>query len=142
MVRPYYTVSLTGKNDHRDADHSDTETLMITGAHSILYSNQPKADREFLKNIMGLPHVDVGGGWLIFGLPPAELAVHPAEVSGKQEFYFICDDVEAFTSEMQKHSVTCSAIHEEPWGKLVDITLPGGGQLGVYQALHERPASN
>ncbi len=112
---------------------------MITGAHSILYSNDPVADRNFLKDVIGFPHVDVGGGWLIFKLPPSELAVHPSEYSGKQEFYLICDDIDIFVDEMNAKNIPCSTVHEELWGRLVDITLPGGGLLGVYQASHDGP---
>jgi len=112
---------------------------MIKGAHSILYSNKPEEDRRFLRDIIGFPSVDVGGGWLIFSLPPSELAVHPAESSGKQEFYLMCENITEFISVMEKNSIKCSEIHEEPWGRLIDITLPGGGLLGVYQALHESP---
>lgn len=112
---------------------------MITGAHAILYSTDPDADRDFLKDVLGLPHVDVGGGWLIFGLPPSEIAVHPAEDGGKQELYFLVDDVTAFIAAMGKHRLQTSAIHEERWGRLTELTLPGGGKIGVYEAKHARP---
>lgn len=112
---------------------------MIIGAHSILYSADPDADRDFLKNTLKFPNVDVGGGWLIFGLPPSEVAVHPANNSGKQELYLMCENIEKFVQWMSEIDIPCTAIHEEPWGRLVDITLPGGGLLGVYQALHESP---
>ncbi len=112
---------------------------MIIGAHSIIYSADPDADREFLKNVLQFPNVDVGGGWLIFGLPPSEIAIHPAESSGKQEMYLMCEDIERFVTWMHEIEVDCTPVHEEPWGRLVEITLPGGGKLGVYQALHESP---
>jgi hypothetical protein len=112
---------------------------MIIGAHAIIYSANAEADRAFFRDVLEFPHVDVGGGWLIFGLPPSEAAFHPAEKSGKQEFYLICEDIGAFIARMDELKVPCTAIHEEPWGSLVDITLPGGGALGVYQARHERP---
>jgi hypothetical protein len=70
--------------------------LMITGAHSIIFSTNPEADRAFLRDVLELPHVDVGGGWLIFGLPPAEVAVHPSKSNNVHELYFMCDDIEAF----------------------------------------------
>ena len=78
---------------------------MITGAHSIIYSRKPEADRAFLRDVLGMPHVDVGGGWLIFGLPPAEVAVHPSESNGVHEFYLMCADLEAFLAEMKSHRV-------------------------------------
>lgn len=112
---------------------------MLIGAHSIIYSRDAEADRVFFRDVLRMPHVDVHGGWLIFGLPPAELAVHPAEENDHHEFYLICDDIEAFIAEMRERNVPCSEIHAQPWGLLTQITLPGGGKLGVYQPRHARP---
>jgi len=112
---------------------------MITGAHAILYSKDPDADRAFLRDVLGLPHVDVGGGWLIFGLPPSEVAVHPAEASGRHELYFMCEDVGAFVREMTARNVACGPVTDLRWGLLTEIVLPGGGKLGVYQPRHARP---
>jgi hypothetical protein len=112
---------------------------MITGAHSILYSTDPSADRLFLREVLKLPHVDAGEGWLIFGLPPAELAVHPAERNDTQELFLICDDIRGFLQEMARHNIPCSPIQNQNWGQLTSITLPGGGKLGVYQPSHPRP---
>ena len=112
---------------------------MITGAHAILYSADPDADRAFLKDVLKLPNVDTGGGWLIFGLPPSEIAIHPAEKSGVQELYFLVDDVKAFIAEMGKRKLKTSGIHEERWGSITELTLPGGGKIGVYQPKHQRP---
>jgi hypothetical protein len=112
---------------------------MIVGAHSILYSLRPEADRAFLRDVLKLPHVDVGGGWLIFGLPPAEVAVHPSEENDVHEFYLMCDDVRAFVGEMQGRGVECAEVQSMGWGLLTQVTLPGGGKLGVYQARHARP---
>src|SRR5438128_12625179 len=109
---------------------------MIIGAHSIVYSKKPEADRAFLRDVLELPNVDVGGGWLIFGLPPGEVAVHPSDENDVHEFYLMCDDVKAFSDRMKKAKVACSSIHEERWGSLVHITLPGGGKLGIYQPKH------
>ena len=111
---------------------------MINGAHTVLYSTDAEADRAFLRDVLGFPHVDVGGGWLVFGLPPSEVAVHPAQTSGKHELYFLCDDVEAFIAQMQERGVATRPIQEERWGRVTVITLPGGGEIGVYQPLHER----
>src|SRR5437016_6017186 len=105
---------------------------MIIGAHSIVYSTKPEADRAFLRDVLQLPNVDVGGGWLIFGLPPAEVAVHPSDKNNVHELYLMCDDVQAFIAQMKNHNITCSAIENMPWGALTHITLPGGGKLGVY----------
>lgn len=112
---------------------------MITGAHAIIYSTKPDADRNFLRDAIGLPHVDVGHGWLIFGLPPSEIAVHPADKNGAHELYFMCNDIEAFVSEMKTHDIDCGPVQNQGWGLLTQITLPGGGLMGVYQPRHARP---
>ena len=112
---------------------------MIIGAHSIIFSKSPEADRAFLRDVLGLTHVDVGGGWLIFGLPPAELAVYPSDSNGAHGFYLLCDDVEAFVADMQARGVSCSPVQQPRWGKVTEVTLPGGGQLGVYEPHHARP---
>jgi hypothetical protein len=112
---------------------------MITGAHSIIYSRDPEADRAFLRDVLGLTHVDVGDGWLIFGLPPAEVAVHPSENNDVHEFFLMCDDILEFTKTMAARSVSCGLIRHLGWGLLVQLTLPGGGQLSVYEPRHARP---
>ena len=114
---------------------------MITGAHSIIYSKNPQADRGFLKDVLGLPHVDVGDGWLIFGLPPAEVAVHPSEKNDVHELYLMCTDVDAFVGAVGAHGLRCSPIQNMGWGRLTQVSLPGGGRLGVYQPRHARPKS-
>jgi hypothetical protein len=113
---------------------------MIIGAHSIIYSKNPDADRAFLKDVLKLTNVDVGHGWLIFGLPPAEVAVHPSDENEGHEFYLMCDDIEAFTAEMKKNGIGCTPVDDQGWGLLSRLTLPGGGELGVYQPRHARPA--
>jgi len=112
---------------------------MLIGAHAIISSRKPEADRAFLRDVLGLPHVDVGGGWLIFGLPPAELAVHPSKKNDVHEFYFMCEDVGDFVAAMKKRRVRCSAIQNLGWGMRTQVTLPGGGKVGVYQPRHARP---
>ena len=112
---------------------------MIIGAHSIIYSTKPDADRALLRDVFKLPHVDVGEGWLIFGLPPAEVVVHPSEKNNVHEFYLMCDDIETFVTEMRKRGVVCGPVHDEGWGLLTQMMLPGGGKLGVYQPRHARP---
>ena len=112
---------------------------MINGAHAIIYSTDSEADRVFLRDVLKLTHVDVGHGWLIFGLPPAEVAVHPGEKNDVHEFFLMCDDIEAFIAEMRIHKIACDAIDDQGWGLLSRLTLPGGGKLGVYQARHARP---
>jgi hypothetical protein len=112
---------------------------MIQGAHVILYSNDPQADREFLRDLLRTPAADAGGGWMIYALPPAEIAVHPGQENGTHELYFMCDDIHAFVNEMTKRGVPNSPVQEERWGSLTRITLPGGGKLGVYQPKHASP---
>jgi len=112
---------------------------MIIGAHSIIYSTRPEADRAFLRDIIGLSHVDVGDGWLIFGLPPSEVAVHPSQENDVHEFYLMCDDIERLIAELGRHNVVCSAPQSLGWGVRTEMTLPGGGKLSVYQPRHARP---
>ena len=89
---------------------------MIIGAHAIIYSTNADADRAFLRDTFGFPHVDVGGGWLIFGLPPAEVAVHPAEKDSVQEFYLMCDDIDALIAEMRARNVACEPVQNQVLG--------------------------
>src|SRR5215210_4635114 len=107
--------------------------MLINGAHAILYSSNADADRAFLKDVFALPNVDVGRGWLIFALPPSEVAVHPAEGNERHELYFMTDDVHAFVKEMADRGIACSAPQDQGWGVLTDLSLPGGGRIGVYQ---------
>src|SRR5215470_3429854 len=113
---------------------------MLIGAHSIIYSRDPDEDRAFLRDVLKLPSVDVGGGWLIFGLPPAEVAVHPSDKNDVHEFYLMCDDMEALIAELEKRGIACAVVRDEGWGLLTRVTLPGGGKLGLYQPRHARPA--
>jgi len=112
---------------------------MIIGAHSIIYSKAPQADRVFLQRVLELPSVDVGEGWLIFGLPPAEVAVHPSDENDVHELYLMCDDVEAFVEAMSRRNIRCSPVLNQGWGLLTHVMLPGGGKVGVYQPRHARP---
>lgn len=115
------------------------EVARISGAHSIIYSTNPEADRAFLRDVLRLTHIDLGDGWLIFGLPPAEVAVHPADSNGVHELYLMCDDIEALVSEMRKRGTACTPVQDRGWGTLTQVTLPGGGSLGIYQPRHARP---
>ena len=113
---------------------------LINGAHSIIYSSNAEADRALLRDVLGLPNVDVGQGWLIFALPPGEVAVHPSEKDDFHELYLMTDDIRAFVDAMKKRDVICSEPNDQGWGILSELTLPGGGKLGVYQPRHARPA--
>lgn len=109
---------------------------MISGAHVILYSRDAEADRAFFRDVLGFRFVDAGHGWLIFELPPAEAAFHPAETGGRHELYLMCDDLEAEMTALRGKGVECSAVHEERWGSITRIRLPGGGELGLYEPKH------
>jgi catechol 2,3-dioxygenase-like lactoylglutathione lyase family enzyme len=109
---------------------------MITGAHVILYSADADADREFLREVLGFPYVDAGHGWLIFALPPAEAAVHPADPAAGHELYLMCDDLDATMVELAARGVAFGELTEQRWGRLTSIRLPGGSDLGLYQPSH------
>ena len=109
---------------------------MIFGAHAIIYSKDAEADRNFLRDVLGFSSVDAGHGWLIFALPPAEAAVHPAQENDRHELYLVCDDLKAEISALQGKGIQCSKVHEERWGSITRIRLPGGGQVGLYQPKH------
>ena len=112
---------------------------MISGAHVTIYTKDPAADRTFFRDVLGLRSVDAGHGWLIFGLPPAEAAFHPAEENGRHEFYLMCDDLQAEMSGLRERGVQCGEVHEERWGSITTLQLPGGGKVGLYQPKHPRP---
>ena len=110
---------------------------MIIGAHAIIYSRDAEADRAFIRDVLGFDSVDAGGGWLIFALPPSEVAVHPDDMGGRHELYLVCDDIEATVSElMQKGVQIKNPVADLRFGRLVSIQLPGGGELGVYEPKH------
>jgi catechol 2,3-dioxygenase-like lactoylglutathione lyase family enzyme len=115
---------------------------VIGGAHVVIYSADAEADRAFFRDVLEYPFVDAGHGWLIFALPPAELAIHSAEVDGGQELFLMCDDIEAFSERMSERDIACSDVQIERWGLLTRLTLPGGGVLGVYQPTHASPLNS
>lgn len=111
---------------------------MINAAHIIIYSTNAEADRNFIRDVLGLADVDAGGGWLIFKLPPAEIAVHPTDAVGKHEFYFMCDDIEKTLMELTAKGVTISEpISDQRWGRLASIKLPSGTDLSIYEPRHQ-----
>lgn len=115
---------------------------IVNGAHVILYSQDADADRAFFRDVLGFPAVDAGHGWLIFALPPAEAAFHPAPpgpegaAGDHASFYLMCDDLEATVRTLQARGVLCTPSVRERWGLLTSIVLPGGGRLGLYQPRH------
>jgi catechol 2,3-dioxygenase-like lactoylglutathione lyase family enzyme len=111
---------------------------VITGSHVIVYSRDVEADRAFFRDVLKYPHVDAGGGWLIFKLPPAEVAVHPVEGESSHELYLMCDDVTTTIADLAAHGVACSEVTDQGWGLLTHLVLPGGGELGLYEPRHPR----
>lgn len=110
---------------------------LISGTHVLIYSRDAEADRAFFKDVLGLDSVDSGGGWLIFALPPSELAVHPTDEADYHELYLLCDDIEATAKELERKGVLLTRpFGEERWGRVTRITLPGGGLVGLYQPKH------
>jgi len=112
---------------------------MIFGAHVIVYSRDATADRAFFGDVLGFSSVDAGHDWLIFALPPAEAAVHPAEANVGHELYFMSDDLRAEMAALGEKGIRCSQVEEARWGSVTKIRLPGGSEVGLYQPKHPSP---
>lgn len=112
---------------------------MINGVHVVVYSKDAEADKAFLRDVLDLRSVDAGHGWLIFGLPPAEAAVHPSEENDRHELYLMCSDLAGEIASLRAKDVKCEAITEARWGSVTKIRLPGGGMVGLYEPKHPRP---
>jgi catechol 2,3-dioxygenase-like lactoylglutathione lyase family enzyme len=127
---------------------------MINGAHIVLYTNDPEADRAFFRDVLKLSSVDAGHGWLIFALPPAEAAFHGFDKNGLEhneavpndakqnehhELFLMCDDIAATLRDLKSQHVPVSDLSEQRWGRLANLTLPGGSKLGIYQPKHPSP---
>jgi predicted enzyme related to lactoylglutathione lyase len=120
--------------------------IMINGAHFLLYSKDPEADRAFLRDVLEFRSVDAGRGWLIFALPPAEIAIHPIDEDAPQpiadgqvvgvSLYLMCDDLDATIKSLEARNVLCSEVNEAPWGIVTTFRLPSGGEIGLYQPTH------
>jgi catechol 2,3-dioxygenase-like lactoylglutathione lyase family enzyme len=110
---------------------------VISGAHMLIYSRDAEADRAFVRDVLGLKAIDSGGGWLIFALPPSELAIHSAEESGRHEVFLLCDDLKATARELERKGARLTRpFRVERWGRVTSLRLPGGGELGLYQPTH------
>jgi hypothetical protein len=139
MICTIFSKSLerrTGKNETVH-DQEEGKGNMINGAHIILYSTDAEADRVFIRDVLGFTGVDAGDGWLIFKLPPAEIAVHPIDGPVKHEFYLMCEDIEKTLAKLTAKGVTISnAVSDQGWGLLASIMLPSGSELSIYQPRH------
>ena len=112
----------------------------ITGVHALIFTERADELRAFLRDVLGFPAVDAGGGWLIFALPPAELAAHPTEGAGHRELYLMCDDIEATVEQLKSKGVEFTGpISDEGFGLLTALRLPDGGELGLYEPRHPLP---
>ena len=112
---------------------------LINGAHIVIYTKDPEADRAFFRDVLKFSSVDAGHGWLIFAMPPVEAAFHDSEKNGQHELYLMCDDIAATLKDLKSKNVKVSDVNEQRWGKLATFTLPGGGKIGIYQAKHPSP---
>jgi catechol 2,3-dioxygenase-like lactoylglutathione lyase family enzyme len=113
---------------------------MITGAHAIVFTRDPEGMRAFVRDVLGFASVDAGGGWLIFQLPPAELAAHPSGDHERHELYLMCDDIEATMEELRQKGVEFTRpVTDEGWGLLTAFSVPGGGELALYEPRHPSP---
>ena len=110
--------------------------MAIIGLHALIYSKKDEATRAFFRDVLGFPSVDAGRGWLIFAAPPAELAIHPGEDREYHELYLMCDDIDATIAELKRKGVTTRGIQDEPWGRVTQIRLPSGDELGLYEPKH------
>jgi len=148
-VRYVPVLILKAARDSVKPNHAirDVHSAMIFGAHILFYSKNADADRTFFRDVLGLQSVDVGHGWLIFSMPPAEAAVHPAEAEFTQThaghqllgavLYLMCDNLQAEIEVLKKKNVQCTEIQEAPWGASTTIPLPSGSALGLYQPRHQ-----
>jgi catechol 2,3-dioxygenase-like lactoylglutathione lyase family enzyme len=115
---------------------------LITGVHAIIFTRDAEADRAFFRDVLGLPSVDAGGGWLIFALPPTELAAHPSDGDAHHELYLMCEDVRATVEELRGKGVEFTKeISDEGFGLMTALRLPGGGELALYEPRHPSPLS-
>jgi catechol 2,3-dioxygenase-like lactoylglutathione lyase family enzyme len=113
--------------------------MLINGAHIVIYTKHPEADRAFFRDVLKFPFVDAGHGWLIFAMPPLEAAFHDSEKNDQHELYLMCEDIAAVLKDLKSKNVQVSDVSEQRWGKLATFTLPGGGKIGVYQPNHPSP---
>src|SRR3984893_142121 len=113
---------------------------MITGMHAIVFSAEAEKVRAFFSDVLGMSSADAGGGWLIFALPPAELAVHPADGETRHELYLMCDDIQATLADLRGKGVEMAReVSDQGWGRLAAIRLPEGSEFPIYEPRHSSP---
>ena len=112
---------------------------MINGAHVVIYTKDPEADRAFFRDVLKFSAVDAGHGWLIFAMPPCEAAFHEAESNDRQELFLMCDDLAEIVKDLKSKKVKISDVSEQRWGKVAKLALPGGGKIGIYEPSHPSP---
>lgn len=112
---------------------------MISGAHVMIFTRDEAADRAFLRDVVEIPCIDSGGGWLIFKLPPTELGVHGGESNDVHQLYLMCDDLDAEIARLANRGVSCPEPFSASWGHATGVPLPGGGKIGLYEPHHKRP---
>ena len=112
---------------------------MISGAHVMIFTRDEAADRAFFRDVIEIPCIDSGGGWLIFKLPPAELGIHGGDSNDIHQLYLMCDDLDSEIARLEAKGVTCSEPLTASWGRATGIPLPGGGKIGLYESRHSRP---
>jgi catechol 2,3-dioxygenase-like lactoylglutathione lyase family enzyme len=110
--------------------------MAIIGMHALMYSKKDEATRQFFRDVLGFPAVDAGHGWLIFAAPPTELAIHPTEGEEYHELYLMCDDIDLTIADLRKKGLVVGDIQEQPWGRVTQIRLPSGKELGIYEPRH------
>jgi len=113
--------------------------MMITGAHVMIFTKDEAADRAFFRDVLEIPSIDSGGGWLIFKLPDSEMGVHSHSDNDMHKLYFICENLDASIAELAEKGVTCDEPTGASWGRFTGVPLPGGGKIGLYEAMHARP---
>jgi catechol 2,3-dioxygenase-like lactoylglutathione lyase family enzyme len=112
---------------------------LINGAHIVIYSKDPEADRAFFRDVLQFSCVDAGHGWLIFAMPPLEAAFHDSEKNDQHELFLMCDDLSLTLKELKSKGVSVSDVGKQRWGKLATLHLPGGGKISIYEPKHPSP---
>ena len=136
MVRTNFRIVPAGALDAVARTAEIASATVITGAHVIIHSPAADEVRAVLADVFGFPSVDAGHGWLIFALPPAELAVHPTDADPHHDLYLMCDDLDATMAELAGKGVECGPVTEQRWGRVTTVPLPGGAELGLYEPRH------